>query len=636
MDFFERQNQTRRSSRWLVLLFVLAVAAIVTATTFLVLVIFGQPPNPQMGLLTAANLQQQTGLLVTSAVGVALVMFLASLYRSASLRGGGGKVAREFGGQLLDSDTRDPKLRRLRNVVEEIALAAGIAVPEIYVLEQEDGINAFAAGYTPADAAIGVTRGTLDKLNREELQGVIAHEFSHILNGDMRLNIRLMGLIFGILVLAIVGQRILSGAYLFGGGRSRNNNGAAAILAAGIGLLAIGYIGLFFGRWIKAAVARQRESLADASAVQFTRHPGGIAGALKKIAVYSEGAQLQANTEEVNHMLFGEATTARMFATHPPLVERIRAIEPSFQPEELETLAARIQRGEERENERAERKSSAKAEPWSAQGILDSIGQIDQQTLLLAGALAGQLPEPLMDAAHGVASAPLLLLYLLLDPNEDVRGHQLEAIRAHDNASTEQQVLDMIRQHGLPAPEHRLPLLEASLPALKRRPPQALRDLLEIVRVLSEADHRISPFEFLLAQVLRDYLQQTLESARGDTSGRKTLENRRNETGTTLAALAHFGNQQDTSAAQAAYAAGAKALNLDTPAAWPTAQGWTSALRGALDQLKALAPDEKRRLIQAWITTVFHDNKALAEELELLRAMSLTIHVPIPPLSPQG
>ena len=554
------------------------------------------------------------------------------------------KVARELGGQLLDSDTRDPKLRRLRNVVEEIALAAGVAVPEIYVLEQEAGINAFAAGYTPADAAIGVTRGTLDKLDRDELQGVIAHEFSHILNGDMRLNIRLMGVMFGILVLAIVGQRILTGAYLFGGSRSRSNNGngAAAILAVGIGLLAIGYIGLFFGRWIKAAVSRQRESLADASAVQFTRYPAGLAGALKKIAVYSEGAGLQANTEEVNHMLFGEATSARMFATHPPLIERIRAIEPGFQPEEFETLAAAIQTGESRATREASEARAGKpgradkAAGWGADAIFDSIGQINEQNLIIAGALAGALSEPLLDAAHGVASAPVLVLYLLLDTNEDVRARQLKAVRSRINAETAKAINTLLSQQGLPPAEHRLALLEAALPALKRQPRQASEDFLEVVLILSEADHRISPFEFLLAQVLRDYLQLRLESSRGEPHGKQSLAKHRADVATTLAALAYFGNKGAPQAGEAAYAAGAQLLKLDVPPVWPTEKAWTTTLRAALEQLKSLSPQAKRQLVQAWLATVFHDEQALAQELELLRAMSLTLHVPIPPLRPQG
>ncbi len=312
MNFFEHQDRARKQSRWLFLAFALAVLAIVVAIDVIVLVALGvtSVQDGTQPLTVTEMLRANGGLLSGAAIGTVAVIGLASLFKTASLRSGGGQVARQLGGTLVESDPRDRKRRRLRNVVEEIALASGVPVPEIYVLEQESGINAFAAGYSPSDAAVAVTRGALEKLSRNELQGVIAHEFSHILNGDMRINIRLMGALFGILLLALIGRRVLIHSHLAGRG-SRNKNGAAILLIA-FGLTAIGYIGLFFGRWIKAAVSRQREYLADASAVQFTRDPDSIGGALKKIAVYSESSYLNADSEEVSHMLFGDGRKMMM------------------------------------------------------------------------------------------------------------------------------------------------------------------------------------------------------------------------------------------------------------------------------------------------------------------------------------
>src|SRR5581483_1471819 len=274
---------------------------------------------------------------LTSLVTLAVIL-VASMVRTATLRGGGGGVARAAGGTLISPDTLNPPYRRLRNVVEEIAIASGVPVPEIYVLEQESAINAFAAGYTPANAAIAVTRGSLEKLNRDELQGVIAHEFSHILNGDMRLNIRLMGLVFGILVVHIVGREVLNMVGRGGGsGDRKGGNPVAAIALVALGLMIIGSIGVFMGRLIKAAVSRSRESLADASAVQFTRQTKGIAGALKKIAGIDEGSKLHKNAEEVSHMLFGDGIgLSSLFATHPPIEKRIKALEPSFNLKQIE------------------------------------------------------------------------------------------------------------------------------------------------------------------------------------------------------------------------------------------------------------------------------------------------------------
>ncbi|MGH8184245.1 MAG: M48 family metallopeptidase, partial [Rhodanobacteraceae bacterium] len=316
MDFFAQQAKVRRSSRTLVWLFALAVLAIVVAVDLVCAFVLGVGlrPLPLLGI----------------AVAVVVVISLCSAYRVASLAGGGAAVAREMNAVEVPANTTNPQWRQLRNVIEEVAIASGVPVPEIYVMQNESGINAFAAGYTPTDAAVCVTQGCLDKLNRDELQGVIAHEFSHVLNGDMRLNIRLMGLLFGIMAIWVIGRFLMWGGYFglgdgegSGGGR-RRGSGSGQVALAGIALLAIGAIGLFFGRLIQAAVSRARESLADASAVQFTRQTEGIAGALKKIAVFEEGSALQSpRRDEVRHMLFGDAEQSSWFATHPPIIARI-------------------------------------------------------------------------------------------------------------------------------------------------------------------------------------------------------------------------------------------------------------------------------------------------------------------------
>lgn len=276
-------------------------------------------------------------LYATTALTLSLILG-GTLYRIWSLRAGGSRVAMAMGATLVAPGSSDPQLRLLHNVVEEMALASGVAVPAVFVMEEESGINAFAAGFAPTDAAIAVTRGALDMLDRNELQGVVAHEFSHILNGDMRLNIRLMGVLFGILNISVLGRVLMRG-----GGRrqilsGRNRGGHAGVMMLGFLLMMVGYIGLFFGKVIQARVSREREYLADAAAVQFTREPQGIAGALKKIAASSSGSRLRAgDTDEVSHMLFasGLSSFTDWLATHPPLPERIGLLDPHFRPEDL-------------------------------------------------------------------------------------------------------------------------------------------------------------------------------------------------------------------------------------------------------------------------------------------------------------
>lgn len=323
MEFYEAQDRARRKTRLLIFLFTLAVLAII-AIVYIVVYALTRRGGPGVGL--------DLGLLGLVAGGVIVLVGSGSGFRVSQLRRGGPAVAELLGGRRVEPGTSDPGERRLYNVVEEMALASGIPVPAVYVLEDEEGINAFAAGHTPEDAAVAVTRGALETLNRDELQGVIGHEFSHIFNGDMRINVRLMGLLFGLLLLAVVG-RILLGVRA-GGAQRRGGDGRVALI--GLALILVGLIGVFFGRLIQAAISRQREYLADAAAVQFTRNPSGLAGALRKIRDSEEvggpgGRIWNAHAEEANHFFFARGVggvLAGLFATHPPLEERIRRLEP--------------------------------------------------------------------------------------------------------------------------------------------------------------------------------------------------------------------------------------------------------------------------------------------------------------------
>jgi Zn-dependent protease with chaperone function len=338
MDFFQAQDLARKKSGRLVFFYLAAVVAIILsiyavlilATTEAASDAHPQPPGAPF-LARYWNPQLFLGTAVTTAAVIAF----GSLFKIISLRGGGGVVARSVGGIPVTPNTTDPQKRRLVNVVEEMAVASGVRVPEIYILP-EQGINAFAAGYSPDDAAVAVTQGALDTLTRDELQGVVAHEFSHILNGDMRLNIRLIGLLFGIFLLTIIGRVVVRSIASSGSSRSggKKGGGAALFLLLGLALIIIGYLGVFFGRLIQAAVSRQREFLADASAVQFTRNPDGLAGALRKIGARASGSRIvNAHATETSHLFFASALRGSfggLFATHPPLAERIKAIDPAF------------------------------------------------------------------------------------------------------------------------------------------------------------------------------------------------------------------------------------------------------------------------------------------------------------------
>jgi len=633
VNFFEHQEQARRQSRWLVFLFMLAVVTIIVVIDFAILVAFGSLEFEQQPLFSMQTLKANVPVLIGGAVVTALVITLASLFKTVALRSGGGKVARDLGGVLVEADAQDPLRRRLYNVVEEIALASGIAVPEIYVLEQESGINAFAAGFSPADAAVAVTRGALEKLNRNELQGVIAHEFSHVFNGDMRLNIRLMGALFGILVLALIGRKVLHGSYYMG--RSKNSNGGAIVLIA-VAITLVGYIGLFFGRWIKSAVSRQREYLADASAVQFTRDPDGIAGALKKIAVYSDASFLNVETEEVSHMLFGSGEKMSMFATHPPLNMRIQRIDQSFTPEDLVQLAASLQRKARTEAEQAAREEKSATQGgggiFDAGNLVDQIGNPDFSRILMAAALAASIPAQINKAAHSNQWATEVLLYCLMDRDSEIRQQQLLLIAQQMGSDSEARVRGLLKAEPNLAREQRLPLLEIAIPELKRRPPDHVSRVLSTAKALSEVDGETDMFEYLMAEIITQHLWESVNPQNVRMAGKKSLAQVMGEAQRVIALLAAHG-QQDPGAAERAYSAGIAALGTDQPAGMPETENWSELLDKALPLLDQLKPSDKHLLVNAFIATVMADERVAIEEMELLRVICLVIHVPLPMVS---
>ena len=309
MDFFARQDQARKKTKLLVFYFVVAVILIVALNYLVALVVFSgaqarQHRDDRYEAATPLVLWNPPVFLGATLITLAIVS-IGSVFKISQLAGGGSVVAESMGGRLVNSNTTDPDERKLLNVVEEMAIASGVPMPQVYVLDNEEGINAFAAGHTTGDAAVGVTRSCITKLSRDELQGVIGHEFSHILNGDMRLNIQLMGVLFGILCLATIGRILL----YVRGGNSRDKNMLPII---GIALLIIGSVGVFFGRLIQAAVSRQREFLADASSVQFTRNPAGLSGALQKIGGY--GSKMESpNAPDAGHLVFWQCSFQCIF-----------------------------------------------------------------------------------------------------------------------------------------------------------------------------------------------------------------------------------------------------------------------------------------------------------------------------------
>ncbi len=602
---------------------------IILAVNLVVLLTLGMP-NAAAEPVGADFLRANAGMIAPTTLITGAIIGLASLYRSLQLRSGGGEVARSLGGTPVDPATTDPLRRRLYNVVEEMAIAAGVPVPEVFVLEHEQGINAFAAGYSPADAAVAVTRGTLEHLNRDELQGVIAHEFSHIFNGDMRLNIRLVGFLFGILVIAVIGRRLL-----FTARYARDSRNAAPAVMMGLVVVLIGYAGLFFARWIKAAVSRQREFLADASAVQFTRNPDGVAGALKKIGALYASSFMTSDAEEIGHMLFARGMGRQLFATHPPLDERIQAIDPGYEPSQLKEVAERLSRHSQARQ--AAQEQSAEPSTGGPGGLAldpdqlaERIGQPGLNQVFLAAALTAAMPQPLERAAHSDEWAPELVCFLLLSGDPEVREEQLLLVTRAMGSESERQVAVLWREGQQLTRRQRLPLLEMAFPALRRRPEKDLIDLLRLIEQLVACEGRIDVFEYSLARLTARQIKDALQPGRVRPGGSKTLSQRQDEVITVFGILAWHGHRDEPALALAAFQAGLEGLISPAPGALPSTEGWPEKLDRALARLDDLSPKAKQTLVAGLARCAMHDDHLADQEMELLRVICGLIHVPLP------
>ncbi|ASR36358.1 peptidase M48 [Prauserella marina] len=639
MNFFERQAEVRKASAKLVWLFVLAVIGIVAVIDLAVWWAIGFP-----------TLDVAIGPLAIVTVLTVVTIGLTSWIRTLMLRrGGGGKVAASLGGVAVPEDTADPGLRRYRNVVEEIAIASGMPVPELYLLPHEAGINAFAAGWAPGNAAIAVTQGALDRLNRDELQGVIAHEFSHVVNGDMRLNIRLIGVLAGIVGLAVVGRVLLSGS----GSRNRKNNNAGPLIIVALAAMIAGYIGVVCGRLIKAAVSRQREYLADASAVQFTRQTDGIAGALKKIGGLQAGSTLRAGkAEDVSHMLFGEGRKfSSLFATHPPLAKRIRLLDPAFDPAELEQLSHRWAaappsglhedqaRGLAPVSEQHPQAPRSLQPPGRQQpmvqaqprAVVANVGDPGSGSFAHAGTILRDIPEDFLIRARRADTVVPLVFGLLISADNDTRVRQYHALAARHG----QPVADAAWNEGsaLTAldPALRLPLSEIAFPALRHRTSEELTAIGASITELVKADGNTSIFEYCLSTLLHRDLHEAIHNNPPWRARHTSLHRSHGVVATLFAVLARVGHREP-GAAEAAFRTGLATTLPGVQLPYhPPPQG-PFALGAAWPVLDGLPGHDKAKLIEGVVAVIGSDGAMTVEESELLRTVCAVLHCPLPPL----
>ena len=672
--FFEHQHLARRNTRILVLMYLLAVIGVIIAVDFVLAgaYVWGfwsslAPPGKAMNFASFIYSYRAVPapLYGFGALGTAGLILVVSAWNVFKLADGGSAIAAMIGARQVSPDTRDPLERRLVNVVEEMSIASGVRVPGVYIMDDEAGINAFAAGYDISNSVVAVTRGTLETLNRDELQGVIGHEFSHILNGDMRLNIRMIGVLAGIVFVGSIGEFLMRSQR-----NVRDSRGTVPIFLAGLALLLIGYIGLFFARLIKAAVSRQREFLADASSVQFTRNPDGIAGALDQIDLAVNGALIEnRHAEDMSHMFFGQSISmwlGGLFDTHPPVEERIKRAHPRFQIEEYRRTRAQAALPPEADAREEAGKKKGMTREQAAQAVLiaatvlpgsaalpvgrrgadtgaqwgrsagDSaqlVGSMDGAKVDYAARLLSALPATLRERLREPEGAQAAMVALLLAPKEDVMQGQLEAVKAANLgplAEQARQIAPLTRR--LSAAFH-LPVIDLALPAVKSASEQARNDVIKALEAVINADRRVSLHEFVVLTLAR---HQLAPKGKPGAAGNRKVADLQAECVLVLSLIAHAGTRKDATGKrgeelQAAMRAGLTEVGL--PGTTPAATALTlDAAAKALEALQALAPMQKALLVKGLFAAVSADGAIRIMEAELMRLIGAVLDCPLPPL----
>lgn len=614
-DFFRQQERARGHSARLVALFVLAIAVVVAGTYPVALLV--QDSSRLFGNLSAFTQGRSVdlrfwrpGLFAVDLLVVLAVTGIAAWWRLHSLRGGGGAVAAELGGRIVPQGSRDPAERRLLNVVEEMAIASGTPVPLVYVLDDEPGINAFAAGYAMEDATVAVTRGLIERLDRDEMQGVVAHEFSHIFRGDMRLNIHLLAALFGVAALGIIGRTMLRMIPETRTGRGEGGGISFVLLLAGALLVLLGALGLFMGRVIKAAVSRQREYLADAAAVQYTRNPGGLAGALRKIAGHGSVVTSRRGGE-FSHLFIADGAKwgfTRILATHPPIDERIARLDPH----------GRYRQGAE---------AAQTPAPGPRLGEQLSAGN---GTAPLAASSLADLPSLLRDALAHPLSATAAVYAMLLSTDLARREKQYALIGERAGEPTLQETLRLEAAVEALDERRHLPVAGLAMPALRDLDETRRQAFAVTVNRLIEADGEITVREFALARMLLRRLEASSIRRRPPRPVR-SREVIRRDAALLMSALARHGAGREE-AIDAAFTAGRdRFAPVEADLALLDAEACgLEALGPALDRLARTHARVRSELIHACTDVMTSDHQVTVAEEELLRTIGQALGIASP------
>lgn len=635
MDFFEHQDRARKKTKLLVFYFILAVIFIVIALNLAAFFALKLSSGEQTNLQINQWFEQSWFYYIT--ISTLVMIVLGSLFRWMQLRDGGRSVAQMVNGREVLPDTNDNLERRFINVVEEMSIASGMPVPTLYIMDDEQAINAFVAGYETSNTVMVITRGALELLNRQELQGVVAHEFSHIFNADMRINIKLISTLAGILLLGQAGSFIIR-SLRYSRVRSSNNKEGGGIviviLLVGMAIFIVGSIGLFFGRLIKAAISRQREYLADASAVQYARDNEGLAGAFLKINEQSS-LLINKHAEDTSHMCISEPIKLKLsgLATHPPMESRLDAIMPnwqSFSRNYAQKQTHKRQRRAQKEQARQERLAESSSRAGAFGGLIDTVGKPSAMHVQAASALILALPEVLKQAAHGhhaETHAMHLVFALLLSDEGQVAESSLSLIEKTYGEKSGQQVLKLAQHISRDKRKQRLAILDITLPSIRRLSENERKQFLTLLKSIIHQDQYVSQFEYVLYSLVKKNLTP---SAKKTHKIIQEFDLVLPELQLMLSAMVHASEQQQEikqatfKTLWVGFSQHEKQLLVN--------QFEADKFHQALALLTSLAPMLKKQLLGTLEQAVKEDSVSQPAEVELLRAIAECLDCPIPPL----
>ena len=648
MNFFEAQDSARRSTTLLVVLFMLAIIGLLVLSNLIIFefLYFVEYETLSFTPSQLALVFDRHLFILVSAAIIGFIC-LGSLYKLATLSSGGSAIAQYLGGVIVPRSSSDPLHKKILNIVEEMAIASGTPVPQVYILN-EQGINAFAAGWKTTNAVIGITQGALERLNRDELQGVIAHEFSHIFNGDMRLNIRLIAILHGILMIGMLGRMILrSMRYARSSRNNKDGRAMLVIFSIGATLMVVGYTGIFFGNWIKSLISRQREYLADASAVQFTRNSEGIANALKKIGGAVPGSViLNASVDEYSHAYFAlgdSGVNFFSFSTHPPLKKRILRIEPNWDGKYLfdkRKPADNSESANKKQDDRQRKKTFATSIAASvganmalndAINAVDNVGEVTQQQIDAAHLWHQQLPEEVVANAENPYGAQALILALLLDKNAAIEKQQyviLNKVLGELHAKNVKQVQTAVAEL---ARTQTLSLIDLTLPTLREMTVEQYQRFSLCITQLVKADKKVDLREWIIQRVVVQHLDEQYGHRRKPVAKYFVLGSAKKASELMLSLLAYL-EHKDPQQAQQAFDGAKRSIGAGALKLLAKENISLDSLNDAMNELEFLKPPIKKRFIQACVSCIAHDGKVTIQAYELTRAIASCLDCPMPPV----